>query len=230
MKTSLSHEIHPPRFPKRLPAGTIAALSDDGEYSAFEAAGCSLAGRSAARISFETVLFRKAVLGPSRISKPRLVDCRLETSDLSGIDWEQARFRRVEFSGCRLIGALLAESDWEDVVFKECNLERAVIASAKFRAARFERCVLREASFEYTDCSGVIFEDCDLTRADLRRAKLEASDLRGSKLDGVQAGPEEFLGAIVDSSQALQIAGLLGILVREKGEEPDAGFSSRGRK
>jgi uncharacterized protein YjbI with pentapeptide repeats len=201
-----------------LPAGTIATLQDDGEYSMLEAAGCNLAGRSAERVLFETIAFRKAVLGPSRLSKPRFVDCRLETSDLSGIDWKQARFRRVEFTGCRLIGAQLAESNWEDVVFKECNLERAILASATLRAARFEHCVLREASFEYADCSGVIFEDCDLTRADLRRAKLTGADLRGSTLDGVQAGPEEFLGAIVDSSQALQIAGLLGIIIKEKGE------------
>jgi len=65
-----------------------------------------------------------------------------------------------------------------------------------------------------------VFEDCDLARADLRRAVLRGADLRGSQLDGVQAGPEEFSGAIVDSAQALQIAGLLGIVIREKGEEP----------
>jgi uncharacterized protein YjbI with pentapeptide repeats len=222
MKTPPEKAIRPPRFPKRLPAGTLSTLQDDGEYSDMEAAGCNLAGLAAARILFETVHFRKAILGPSKFSSPRLVDCRLSTSDLSGIDWEKARFQRVEFSGCRLIGALLAESEWEDVLFQDSNLERAILSPAKFRSARFVRCNLREASFEYSDLSGVAFEDCDLTRADLRRAKLAGADLRGSQLDGLQAGPEEFSGAIVDSAQALQIAGLLGIIVREKGEDPFA--------
>ncbi len=213
MKTPLGKAPRPPRFPKRLPAGSIAELQDDGEYSGLEAAGCNLAGRSAARIVFDTILFRKGVLGPSWLSKPRFVNCRLDISDLSGIDWEKARFQRVEFSGCRLIGALLSESEWEDVVFRDSNLERAILSPAKFRAARFIRCNLREASFEYSDASGTVFEDCDLTRTNLRRAKLAGADLRGSQLDRLQAGPEEFNGVVVDSIQALQIAGLLGILI-----------------
>jgi len=45
------------------------------------------------------------------------------------------------------------------------------------------------------------------------------ADLRGSKLEGVQAGTQELKGVIVDSTQAIQIAGLLGIIVKEKGEE-----------
>ena len=53
----------------------------------------------------------------------------------------------------------------------------------------------------------------------MRLAKLAGADLRGSKLDGVQAGPQEFHGAVVDSAQAVQIAGLLGITVKEKGED-----------
>ena len=222
MKTTPVKAIRPPRFPKRLPAGSIPALQDDGEYSGLEAAGCRLAGQSAARTLFETIQFRKAVLGPSRLSRPRFVDCRLNTTDLSGVDWEKARFQRVEFSDCRMIGALLAESEWEDAVFQDCNLERAILSPAKFRAARFVRCNLREASFEYSDLSGVVFEDCDLTRTDLRRAKLPGADLRGSRIDGLQAGPEEFSGVTVDSIQALQIAGLLGIIIKEKGEDPSA--------
>jgi len=35
----------------------------------------------------------------------------------------------------------------------------------------------------------------------------------------VQAGPQEFHGAVVDSAQAVQVAGLLGIVVKEKGED-----------
>jgi len=219
MKNSPARAIRPPRFPRRLPATPLSTLQDDGEYSALEVSGCNWAGQAPERILFEAISFRKGALGPSRLSKPRFVDCRLETSDLSGIDWEQARFRRVEFLDCRLAGAQLLESDFEDVVFKDSNLDRAIISSAKFRAARFVNCLLREASFEYTDLSGAVFEACDLTRADLRRAKLRGADLRGSKLDGVQAGPEEFSGVIVDSVQALQIAGLWGIIIKEKGED-----------
>jgi uncharacterized protein YjbI with pentapeptide repeats len=222
MKTPPQKTLRPPRLPKRLSVGSIPALQDDGEYSGLELHGCRLAGQSAARIVFETLMFRKAVLGPSRLPSARMADCRLETSDLSGVDWEKARFRRVEFMGCRIIGAQFPEAVFEDVLFQECNLERAIITSAKFRSVKFLNCSLREASCEYSDVSGVVLEDCDLTHADLRRARMLGADLRGSKIDGVQAGPEEFSGAIVDSAQALQIAGLLKLVIREKWEDPAA--------
>jgi uncharacterized protein YjbI with pentapeptide repeats len=221
MKTESRRAIQGPKFPKRLPAGSVSALMDDGEYSAMELAGCRLAEPDAARTVFESVVFRKVVLGPSRHAKPRFTDCRFKTSDLSGADWEQARFRRTEFLDCRLIGAQFVEAEFEDILFADSNFERAVFCSAKFRAVRFRHCSLREASFENADLARAVFEECDLAGADLRLARLCGADLRGSRLDGVQAGPQEFKGAVVDSAQAVQLAGLLGIVVREKGEDPE---------
>ncbi|MBN1440508.1 MAG: pentapeptide repeat-containing protein [Anaerolineales bacterium] len=218
MASSPTKTVKPPRIPKRLAAGTLAALEDDGDYSNMEVTGGRYAASAAARCVFEVVIFRRAVFGPSRCAKPRFLDCRLDACDLSGIDWEQARFRRVELLGCRGIGAQLVESEWEDACFREGNWERAVFTAARFRAAHFTGCSLRETSWEGADLTGAVFEDCDLTRADFRGSKLQDVDLRGSALDGAQAGWEEWKGAIVDPRQAVQVAGLLGIAVREKGE------------
>ncbi len=151
MKTSSRKEIQQPRFPKHLSIGSILTLKDDGEYSTLELSGCNLTEPDVVRPLFETILFRKVILGPSRHSKPRFVDCRFEISDLSGIDWEKARFRRVEFLGCRAIGAHLIDSEFEDISFKDCNFERAIFLSAKFKAVRFINCSLREVSFENSD-------------------------------------------------------------------------------
>jgi uncharacterized protein YjbI with pentapeptide repeats len=220
MKSSAAREIQSPRLPKRYSNSSIISLQDDGEYSSLELSGGSLANHKVMRPLFETVVFRKVILGPSEFIKPRFVDCRFESSDLSGIDWEKARFRRVEFLGCRIIGAQLIESEWEDISFLECNLERAVFVSAAFRAARFIHCALRETSLEHADFSKVTMDDCDLTRADLRASNLSGTDLRGSKIDGAQVGIQEFKGAIVDSLQAIQIAKLSGVIIKEKGENP----------
>ncbi|NMC55216.1 MAG: pentapeptide repeat-containing protein [Chloroflexi bacterium] len=221
MKISSRKNIQPPQLPKNLPGGSITALQDEDEVSMVALSACDLANTSAAHLVFDKVNFRRAALGASKHAKPRLVDCLLEASDLSGIDWQQARFRRVAFLGCRLIGAQLVDAEFEDVTFKECTLENAVFLSSKFKAVRFTQCQLREASFESADLPGVVFDDCDLTHADLRMARLSGADFRGSRLDGVQAGAQEFKGAIVDSTQAIQIASLIGLIVKEYGEEVD---------
>jgi uncharacterized protein YjbI with pentapeptide repeats len=226
MKTSSPQAIQQPRIPKQLPVRPLAALEDDGEYALFELSGCNLADTKASQPVFEQMLFHRVVLGPSRHKKPRFVDCRLETSDLSRIEWEGARFRRVEFIGCRMIGSHLMDSEMEDVTLKECNLERAIFLSAGFKAVRFIHCVLREASFEKADLSGVVFDDCDLTDADLRQSKLNRTDFRGSMLGGIQVGTQELKGAIVESAQAIQMAGLIGLIVREKGEDLNIDYNT----
>ena len=66
--------------------------------------------------------------------------------------------------------------------------------------------------------SGVIFRDCDLSQADLRNTKLKGADLRGSAITGVQVGIKDLQGVIVTSSQAIQLAGLLGVTVQEEDE------------
>ncbi|KPL76890.1 hypothetical protein ADN00_09820 [Ornatilinea apprima] len=221
MKIISRKNIQPPQLPKALPSGSIAALQDEDEVSMVLLSACDMANTSAAHLLFEKVALKRVSLAASQHAKPRFVDCLLEASDLSGIDWEQARFRRVAFLGCRLIGAQLVDAEFEDVTFKECTLENAVFLSANFKAVRFEHCQLREASFESADLPGVVFDDCDLTRADLRQARLSGADFRGSRLDGVQAGAQELRGAIVDSTQAIQIAGLIGLIVKEYGQEVD---------
>ena len=219
MKRTSRKILQKPKLPKRLTAGAAPVLADDGDYSGIELTGCRLTEPAAKRLLFETVSFRRAVFGPSRHAKPRFTDCRLEGCDLSGVDWEKARFRRVEFLDCRAIGAQLPGAVCDDVLFRGCNLERSLFLSAAFRTARFEDCILREASFEGADLAFAVFANCDLTRADLRGAKLAGADLRGSKLDGAQAGAQELCGAVVDSGQAVRIAGLLGVIVKEPGED-----------
>ncbi|MDX9990838.1 MAG: pentapeptide repeat-containing protein [Anaerolineales bacterium] len=219
MKILTQKNVQPPQFPKHMPSGLLAALEDDGEYSTLALSGCNLANSKASYLLFEQILFRRVTLGPSQHTKPRFVDCQLEASDLSGIDWEKARFRRVEFLGCRLMGAQLLDAEFEDVTFKDCNLESAVFSSAKFSAACFENCLLPDVSFESTDLCGVVFDNCDLAQADLRQARLNGTDFRSSRLGGIQVGAQELKGAIVDSTQAVQIASLIGLVVREIGEE-----------
>jgi uncharacterized protein YjbI with pentapeptide repeats len=204
-----------------LPTGSLDLLEDYGEYSTMSLSGFNLTEPKVNRPGFERILFRRVVLGPSQHAKPRFVDCRFESCDLSGVVWDQARFRRVEFIGCRLTGAQLLSAELEDVLFKDCTLGHAVFSLARFKAARFDSCILAQASFESADCSGLVFAGCDLAQADLRQAKLNAADLRGSRLGGVQVGALELKGAIIDSSQAVQIASLIGLVVREIGEDLD---------
>ena len=67
----------------------------------------------------------------------------------------------------------------------------------------------------------MVFRQCDLTGANLRGAKPNGADLRGSNINGVRVGAKELQGAIIDSTQAIQVTSLLGLVVREIDEIPN---------
>ena len=89
-----------------------------------------------------------------------------------------------------------------------------MFASAVFKTARFEGCLLRGALFDGADLRGVVFQRCDLTNTDFTGASLRDVDLRGSIIDGLKAGVREWQGAVIDPTQAVQVAMLLGLTIK----------------
>ncbi len=216
MKPVTKHGIQTPRLPKNLNSETITALVDHAEYFSASISSGELVKQAAASVIFEHVLLRRMNFTQSRLSKLRLLDVQLENCDLTGASWEDAHLQRIVFNSCRLMGVQLLEARCEDVVFRECTLESAIFASATFKAVRFENCSLREVVFTEADLSHTIFQRCDLTHADLRGSRLIGADFRGSIIDGMQAGAPELKGAIIEPLQAVQVANLLGLIVKEQ--------------
>ncbi len=216
--------LYPPRLPKRLEKASLDTLSDGGQYAQALLVKDQAAGAKASEILFDQVSLRQVVLTQSHFAGLRIFDSRLEGCELSGVQWEASRFRRVELRGCRLLGADLSQASFEDVLFYDCKGERAIFLSAAFKAVRFEKCDFREASFEGADLTGAIFAECNLRKADLRGAKLAGADLRTSIIDGMQVGIKELQGAIIDPLQAVQVVSLLGLVVKEN-ETPDSFFT-----
>ncbi len=209
--------IAPPQLPVPLAeVSQLGTLADQSSYTSQALLDCDFSQQNADDLLFEYVSCRRVSFNNTSLTLAQLFDVRLDGCDLAGAEWEKAHLRRVELSGCRLVGLRLSDSSLEDLQISKCNGELVRFWSCSFKAARFDHCVLREASFDGSDLSGVVFRDCDLSQADLRNTKLKRADLRGSTLTGIQVGIKELQGAIVTSSQAIQLAGLLGVTVQEE--------------
>jgi uncharacterized protein YjbI with pentapeptide repeats len=224
MKPSSKFGIRLPNLPRPLEPGLLTGLEDHETYSrlVFSERDFSASQSQAdpyRSLAFDQVLFQNVSFLQQQVGSLRMSDCRLERCDLSAAVWMGTRLRRVEFSGCRLLGAALAEGTLEDAFFQDCLAERANFSWAVFKGARFEKCNLRDAVFLGADLSGVVFRGCDLTGADLRDARLAGADLRGTVLDGLKVSSKDLQGTILTTVQAMQVMGLLGIQIRELGEE-----------
>jgi uncharacterized protein YjbI with pentapeptide repeats len=218
MKTLRRGGIRPPEIPADQIPLELSVLHDEDTFSqAILSGDCSEQGGRALR--FEQCVIRRVNLLNTRLTGLRIFNCCLDHCDLSGAQWEEARLRRTEMRDCRLRGANLIDSHCEDLYFSDCLMDDAFLAGVIFRGARFTHCSLRKVNFEGANLSGVVFDHCDLSGAMLSGAKLNDTDLRSSNIEGVRVGVADLKGVMMTSAQALQAAALLGIVIREEGEE-----------
>ncbi len=209
--------IAPPeiKVEAELGQGDDRPLADGTTCTGVVLTSIDWSNQAADDVVFEQITARRVVWSGTNLPGFQLVDARLEICDLATTQWPKAYLRRVELRGCRLVGATWEHATLEDIVFKDCNLEYGVFWEASLKAVRFENCVLREASLAGANLAGVVFAGCDLERADLRHTKLVGTDFRGSQITGLQVGPKDLQGAIIDRSQTVHLAALLRMTVRE---------------
>ena len=121
---------------------------------------------------------------------------------------------RVEFVDCRLIGMKALECRLEDILLERCDARYAQFNDGSFRSSDFTDTQLQETDFREANLENTRWARSDLSRADLTGARLTGSDLRGAILDGVILNAPDVAGAIVSPAQAMELARLLGLVVR----------------
>jgi uncharacterized protein YjbI with pentapeptide repeats len=141
-------------------------------------------------------------------------DLRLLGCDLANIRAHRIALVRVELIDCRIAGLLATAVNWEDVFIQNGDVRYAQFQGGMFRSCEFDRCNWQEADLQNSDLIGSVFRSCNLARADFRGAKLQNTDLRKSEVEGMLVGMNDLRGAIVDPTQAMVFAQLLGLQIR----------------
>jgi uncharacterized protein YjbI with pentapeptide repeats len=173
-----------------------------------------LTGQAVSLLTVEDALFMRVEFDHTRFRGPQLSDIRFDGCNFANARWEGPIAHRIELIGCKLTGFSTFEGHFQDILFQDCKGDLAAFRFAKFRAARFENCLLAEADFGNTDLSGSVFVNCDLRNAQMSGAILYGVDVRGSNIEGIRVGAKELKGAIVDPVQAVELARILGIVVK----------------
>jgi uncharacterized protein YjbI with pentapeptide repeats len=154
---------------------------------------------------------RDSDLTEAHLSPVEVVDTVIDHCVLSNGRWERLTARRVEVTGCQLVGWQAQFAMAEDVYVADC---RADFAGISIGAAKglvvFERCRFAQASF-LGDLSRAVFVDCEFPGADFARvSSARGCDLRRSNLSGVN-GLMSLRGSLITADQAVAIAGELAV-------------------
>ena len=98
------------------------------------------------------------------------------------------------------------------------NKDYVIFSMSKLRNVSFNQCFLRGGGLDNCQFTNVEFEHCNLVEAEFHRTSLKGIDLTSSEIAGIRIGSipgGELKGATVTSLQALDIARMLGITIKD---------------
>lgn len=84
------------------------------------------------------------------------------------------------FSNKDFLENMPEKGEYEQCVFKNCNLSHASFFKLKIKKTVFRESQLQETDFAECDLTSSVFDRCDLTGAQFERTNLEKADFRTS--------------------------------------------------
>lgn len=127
---------------------------------------------------------------------------------LNRVDFRSCSAPGMSFGKGRLTGVLMADSQFDYCDFSEVSVSHLRVGATS----------LSELNLYLTKLSHVELDDCDLTRATVYRSSLSGIDLSTCDISGIRVSGDfrDLRGAVVSAPQAVQLAGLLGVTVKEE--------------
>ena len=154
--------------------------------------------------AFEDVDFSRCTFTDVKFMGCRFISCSMERCWLN----------RCDFISCSAPGLSFQKGRFTSVLLAESQMRYAEFSEASIRDLRARKANLAESLWHDVSLKRSAFESCDLTRADVFRTSLLGIDLSTCDISGIIVS-NTLRGCIVGPEQAVQLAGLLGIQVKE---------------
>lgn len=187
----------------------VAALEPGEAYARCDFDGLSLKHRDMSNCAFEACSFKAADLTDARLNGCEFSECDLSNARLAGSNLFAARFDR-----CKLLGVVIAGClNLATTKISKCVFDYVQFRGLSLDGMRFVECSFIEADLSLTILKKTAFVKCNLENVDWTGAEFEQTDLRGSKLTGLNICRVNLAGAIASTDQLAELARALGITV-----------------
>jgi uncharacterized protein YjbI with pentapeptide repeats len=206
--------------PRNLPAadeshhGTKSPLLDGRHLEDTIFSEIDLSTHKLAELKGSNLLFERVSFANCEIASLNLVDTRLIGCDLSNAMLRRFEATRVEFLDCKLIGMNAFACRWDDVLIDHCDARFAQLGEGRLRRCELGASQLREAGLVRVTFEATKLIDVVLRQADLAETRLAGVDLSACDIEGITLRVEDLRGAIVSAAQAMELARLLGVVIK----------------
>jgi uncharacterized protein YjbI with pentapeptide repeats len=194
---------------------TNKTLVKDTKYENLSVINLNLKESLAGNIKIDCGRMDHVNLNGSRMEKLQLNDVIFTECNLANSEAFQSFWLRTQIHNSKLTGLKVNSATMEEILIKDSNSQYLQMRFGKAKHLYFESCNLKGSDFQNTDLSECKFINCDLSDTEFSGCKLIGTDLRGSNLENIRLGVNEIKGAIVNTSQALFLSGILGIDIRD---------------
>ncbi|MEG0570013.1 MAG: pentapeptide repeat-containing protein [Oscillospiraceae bacterium] len=168
------------------------------------------------KLEVRSGIFENCVLGYCIFETTTFVDVLFSSCDFSNANFSGAFFERCHFFSCKFMGADISSALLRNVVFKDCNM----------CFSSLDECKLTDVLFSGTDFTEASMSQAKIKRLFLSKSIFIKNNFFKTSLSGVDFTTCEFLSPIVsypplelkgitiNSFQASNLIGLLGIKVK----------------
>ncbi len=148
--------------------------------------------------------------------KTTFVDCHFDQCDLSNTALNQSLFFRVRFENCKGTGSLIRKSKLKYTEFIKCAFPLSDFSESNFEHVRFMESNVSESAFQNIRQLGLMTVKTDMTDCDFIDSSLNGMDFSGCTVQNIRVSPQLLKGLTVDSEQAIGIATLLGVKIKDR--------------
>lgn len=168
------------------------------------------------QIEIHKARFEKCVFAGCHFEKASFVDTVFEDCDLSGSIFRDAYFERCLFLRCKCVGTDMRETRIKHVTFSQTKLPFACFDRARVSDVLFDQVDFTEASVMEARISRFETIGSRFFKNNFFRTMLSSVDFSENEFVSpiVSMPPEELKGAVLNPSQAADLIGLWGIIVK----------------
>lgn len=159
---------------------------------------------------FENVSFQE--MDMERID---MIDVIFDHCDFSNQSLRGIYLQRVVFRNCKLTGTDFTGSTMKNVLFEHCQARYINMAECQLEMCQLQESDFQESTFFLARIKKTEFKQLSLQMGELTQVNHDALDLSTCQIDGVTIDQQTLKGLTVNSFQALDLIGILGVKIKD---------------
>ncbi len=217
-KAEKNFKILSPRIPRELALieNLEEQFEDEDQLCGKLISNCMIEDQRSEKVNFKQIIFRNVTFKNVVFSRADIEDVKFENCDLSNMDLSGSIIHRVELENCKIVGSDLSDASFQNVVMNKCNGRYANFRFSHCKRVRFKESLLSFADFQCSEFTDVSLVNTDLRECQMSGTKLKGIDMSTCDIDGIGVRIEDVKGAIISPLQAVSLARLLGVVIKDE--------------